>query len=138
YRLVVAAVRAAAGGDRFPEERLGPPYRVERLFTCAFPQGLFRPQYEKMLHSDLAAEVRLVDPRRLGVPSSEMSVAVPVEEFADGKLRALACHRSQYDGDDPRAIFPPGVVDRLLQVEYFHLEGPTPAGRPLTDIFAEL
>ena len=58
--------------------------------------------------------------------------------MAERKLAALACHRSQYEGDDPRGIFPAGVVDGLLQTEYFTLAGGRPPGARLRDPFEGL
>lgn len=138
YRLVVAAVHAAAGGDRFPSEQLGPPHRVQRLLSCAFPRGLFRPQYEHMLRTDLADAMRLVDPSRLGVTADEVAVELPIHEVAQRKLAALGCHRSQLNGEDPRSLFPDGIVERLLASETFTIAGPRPAGAPLGDLFAGL
>lgn len=138
YRLVIAASGAAAGGGRFPEGELGAAHRLDRLFLCAFPPGLFRPQYDKMLESDLAAAVRLVDPSRLGVPEHELAATIAIPSVAERKLAALACHRSQYEGDDPRAIFPAGIVDALLERESFTLVGGRPNQGPLSDLFEGL
>ena len=138
YRLVVAAVRSAAGGDRFPIEPLGPAHAVSRLLLCAFPPELFRPQYERMLGTDLAGAMRLVDPRRLGASEAEVAVAVPIHAVAERKLAAIACHRSQLPGDDPRTLFPAGIIDRLLATETFTVDGPLPGGAPLGDPFAGL
>lgn len=129
HRLVVAAVPSAAGGDRFPAESLGPPHRVERLAFCAFPPGLFRPQYEQMLTTELAGAVRMVDPNRLGTPPSGIAVVLSLGDLSHVKLRSLGCHRSQYPGSDPRAIFPAGIVDAVLPVEMYSLAGPPPAQR---------
>jgi LmbE family N-acetylglucosaminyl deacetylase len=135
YRLVVAAVGAAGGGARFPQEELGRPHTVERLLFTAFPQGMFRPQYDLMLTSALASEVRLIDPRRLGTPSEEVAVDVDVRAVADLKLAALACHATQFPGDDPRGIFPPGIVNALLARERFTIFGAPGPPLPLHDIF---
>lgn len=138
YRLVVAAVRSAAGGDRFSAEPLGPVHTVRRLLFCAFPPDLFRPQYERMLGTDLAAAMRLVDPSRLGTPREEIAFEVPIGEVAERKLAAIACHRSQLPGDDPGSLFPAGIVDQLLAAETFTVAGPRPPAAPLSDPFAGL
>jgi N-acetyl-1-D-myo-inositol-2-amino-2-deoxy-alpha-D-glucopyranoside deacetylase len=121
YRLIVAAVRAAAGGSRFPQDRLGEPHRVARLLFAAFPPGLFRPQYDRMLATDLGPAVRLLDPRRLGTAREQIDVDVNVRPVAEQKLAVIACHQSQYPGGDAREIFPPGIVDALLARECFSL-----------------
>jgi N-acetyl-1-D-myo-inositol-2-amino-2-deoxy-alpha-D-glucopyranoside deacetylase len=136
YRLVVAAVRSAAGGSRFPQDTLGTPHAVPRLLFAAFPPGLFRPQYDRMLNTELGPAVRLIDPRRLGVPRSELALEVDVRPVAQRKLAVIACHRSQYPGDDPRALFPPGIVDALLAREAFTAVAGGAAGPVVADLFA--
>jgi N-acetyl-1-D-myo-inositol-2-amino-2-deoxy-alpha-D-glucopyranoside deacetylase len=138
YRLIVAAVRSAAGGSRFPQDELGRPHAVARLLFAAFPPGLFRPQYDLMLGTDLGPAVRLVDPRRLGTPPEELAVTVDVRSVAAQKLAVIGCHRSQYAGADPRALLPPGIVDALLARESFSISGAKPDGAPLPDLFAGL
>ncbi len=138
YRLVIAAVRSAAGGSRFPQDRLGEPHAVPRLLFAAFPQGLFRPQYDRMLETGLGPEVRLIDPRRLGTPRGEVAVEVDVRSVAELKLAAIGCHQSQYPGGDPRALFPPGIVDALLTRESFMQDGAQPAVLLREDLFAGL
>ena len=37
----------------------------------------------------------------------------------DRKLASIAAHQSQLPGGDPEALFPPGIVASLLDVEKF-------------------
>jgi LmbE family N-acetylglucosaminyl deacetylase len=136
YRLVVAAVRSAAGGDRFSPEDLGPPHRVSRALYCAFEPGLFRPQYDRMLATELAPAMRLTGPNRLGVPRQAVQFELDIAEVAEAKLAAIGCHQSQLRTGDPRDLFPRGIVTQLLGRESFTSDEPgLPAG-PRGDLFA--
>jgi LmbE family N-acetylglucosaminyl deacetylase len=136
HRLVVAAVRAAAGGDRFAPQDFGPPHRVRRVLYCAFAPGLFRPQYDRMLGSDLASAMRLVDPKRLGVQRESVQFEVAIGAVAEAKKAAIACHQSQLSGGDVNDLFPPGMVRQLLDHEFFTCDEPGFPARPAGDIFA--
>ena len=130
HRLVVAAYGAAAGGDRFPTERFGAPWRPARLFCAAFPRGMFRPQYEQMTVSPEASSMRGVDPDKLGVEPSDVAAAIDIRPVAERKLAAIAAHRSQLADGDPYRLFPGEIVRRLLTTELFTLNaGEKPAGR---------
>jgi LmbE family N-acetylglucosaminyl deacetylase len=138
HKLVLPAFRSAGGGTRFPEEVHGPGHAPRRLLYVAYPRGLFRPQWEKLLGTSLAGAARQVNPEHLGVDPAEFAVQVDISAVAQTKLAAIACHRSQLPDGDPRSLFPPGLVPLLLGVEYFqHGEGERPPAGA-TDIFAGL
>jgi LmbE family N-acetylglucosaminyl deacetylase len=105
---VALAAWVMAGWKLLAEPR--PP-----LLLAAFPPGLFVAQWEKCHSmmgnppSPLAAD--------LGVARSHYSVDIrPVREL---KLRSISAHRTQLPGGDPEALFPPGIVADLLDVERF-------------------
>ena len=50
-----------------------------------------------------------------------------IRPVRDTKLAAIAAHRTQLPGADPHAIFPPGIVDALLDVERYSVPGPCDA-----------
>jgi LmbE family N-acetylglucosaminyl deacetylase len=138
HKLVMPAFRAAAGGTRFPEDEFGPAYAPRRLLWTAYPRGLFRPMWEKLLATDLAPAIRQVDPEKLGVDPAEFAVAVDIRSVAEVKLDALRCHRTQLRDGDPRSVFPAGVVPLLLGVEYFQLGAGQSFSVGATDVFADL
>lgn len=53
------------------------------------------------------------------IGASPWQYEVPIAEVAEQKLASIAAHRSQLPGGDPKAIFPPGIVAQLLEVECF-------------------
>jgi len=85
------------------------------LLLAAFPRGLFLPQYEKCVEmmGDPPEPARGV----IGVDSWDYTV--PIASVREAKLAAIGSHRSQLPGGDPRAIFPEGIIDALLDEEQF-------------------
>lgn len=138
HKLVMPAFRSAGGGTRFPDEEYGPSWAPERLLWTAYPRGLFRPQWEHMLHSEHAAMMRQLDPDRLGVDPSEFAVSVDISGVAQTKLEAIRCHRTQLPDGDPIRLFPGGIVRLLLGVEYYQFGGGLPPPPGSTDPFAGL
>lgn len=129
YRLVIAAFGAAGGGERFPEERFGPAWQPHRLVCAAFPRGLFRPQYDRMNVSPDSPTMRGIDPDKLGTEPGEIAAAIDIRPYAERKLQAIACHRSQLPDGDPYQLFPEDIVQRLLAFELFTLAAGVPLER---------
>lgn len=93
------------------------PGRELAVLYAAFPPGLFVPQYEKCLAAGIMGDPPAVAAEDLGVLLADYEVGIPaVREL---KLAAIAAHRTQLPGGEPRALFPPGIVDALLSVERF-------------------
>lgn len=135
HKLITPAFRSAGGGSRFPDEEFGPSHQPRRLFWVAYPRGHFRPVWERLLSTDLADGVRKLDPDDLGVSGDEMHAEIDVREFVSAKLAAMRAHRTQLAGDDPLSIFPPGILQPLLDVERFTLAIGDRPGHKLTDLF---
>lgn len=138
HKLVTPAFRSAGGGSRFPEEQFGPPWQPARLFWTAFPRGHFRPVWERLVHTDLAASIRQFDPERLGVADDEVHAEIDVTEFVPQKLAALRAHRTQLRDGDPFSIFPPGILEGILERERFTLAFGERPQRRLSDLFEGL
>jgi LmbE family N-acetylglucosaminyl deacetylase len=101
YRWLAEAVPAAA----HPPEWL----------TASFPRGLFLPQYEKCvgMMGDPPS------PAAEAIGDAGSAIGVDIRGVRELKLAAIGAHRSQVPGGDPHAIFPGGIVERLLQDECF-------------------
>lgn len=138
YRLVVAAFSSAAGGERFPETSLGPAWAPRRLFACAYPRGMFRPMYEHMLGSEHSSAIRGLEPEHLGVEPADVAAAIDIKAYADRKLDAIRCHRSQLRDGDPYTVFPGDLVARTLSVELFTLVAGEPVQGRVSDLAAGL
>lgn len=138
FRLLLAAFGSAAGSERFPEAAFGPFWQPLRLFTAAFPRGMFRPMYEHMLGSEYTNSIRGLDPDTLGVEPTQIAAAVDIRPVAERKLAAIACHASQLPNGDPYALFPGDLIRRTLTTELFSLAAGVPAPRRLRSLTEEL
>lgn len=90
------------------------------LLFAAFPRGLFLPQYEKCL--GMMGEPPT--PAAAEIGRDRFDYEVPIHTIAATKVASIAAHRSQLPGGDTEAIFPPGIVRALLDVERFEDSGP--------------
>ena len=98
------------------------------LLFPVFPKGLFLPQYEKCI----AMMGEPPDPPAALIGGGHWDWELDITPVRDQKLAAIAAHRTQLPGGDPRAIFPEGIVDALLEVERYAFAGPaTASGRAL-------
>jgi LmbE family N-acetylglucosaminyl deacetylase len=91
------------------------PERRPALLFPVFPKGLFLPQWEKCRH--MLGDPP--DPPADAVGSDAWHYEVAISGVRDRKLASIAAHRSQLPGGDPKALFPPGIVASLLDVERF-------------------
>jgi N-acetyl-1-D-myo-inositol-2-amino-2-deoxy-alpha-D-glucopyranoside deacetylase len=110
--------------------------RPIRLLYSVFPRQLFAPLWRVLHRRPGAAMVADVDPRTLGVDAPELRL--DIRAVRDRKLAAIAAHRSQLVGGDPLTFLRPGLVERLLDEEWYVVaHGPAlPAGA--SDPFAGL
>ena len=91
------------------------------LWHAAFPQGLFLPLHRKL--SRFMALGRSA--QQLGVPPESVDHTLGVGRFRETKLRSIAAHHSQLRGGDPRSFLAEGLIDPLLDEEWFvHVRGP--------------
>ena len=84
---------------------------------AVFPRGLFIPQYKKCVASGIMGDPPTLQPGQIGVDAPDLRISVGA--VRDLKLRAIAAHRSQLPGGVPEGLFPPGIVDSLLDEEWF-------------------
>lgn len=85
------------------------------LLFPVFPRGLFLPQYEKCI--GMMGDPP--NPPAGAIGSESWQYEVDIRSVRDRKLSAIGSHHSQLPGDDPEAIFPPGIVASLLDAERF-------------------
>lgn len=100
------------------------------LLFPVFPKGLFLPQYEKCVA--MMGDPPNPPPGVIG--GGPWDVELDIRSVGDQKLAAIAAHGTQLPGGHPRAIFPGGIVDSLLEVERYAIAGvATGAGRTLLE-----
>ncbi|MGE3073700.1 MAG: PIG-L deacetylase family protein [Dehalococcoidia bacterium] len=93
---------------------LGPQLKPALLYA-AFPKGLFLPQWAKV-GKKLGDPP---DPPATAIGRHSFDYEVPIAAVRETKLAAVTAHHSQLPGGDPEAIFPPGILRELLDVERF-------------------
>ncbi len=102
---------------------------VVRLLHCQFPRGLFAPVHAAMRRLGVALADG-VGTGALGIDPDRVHLRLPLDALPDArqaKLRAIAAHRSQRPSDDPRSFLRPGLIDPLLDEEWYTVA----AGPPL-------
>jgi len=87
------------------------------LLFAAFPPGLFVPQYAKCVASGIMGDPLCLSAEAIGTHAAHYEI--PIASVQRQKLAAIAAHHSQLPGGDPEALFPPGIVRSLLDVERF-------------------
>lgn len=99
-----------------------------RLLHAVFPRQLFAPLWRALRRRPGTALVAEVEPRTLGVDAP--ALRLDIRAVRDRKLAAIAAHRSQLTGGDPFTLLRPGLVERLLDEEWYDVaHGPAlPAG----------
>ncbi len=86
------------------------------LLLAAFAPGLFLPQYRKCL--SMMGDPPTPAPEKIG-GAAAWHYQLPISQVAPTKLASIAAHRTQLPGGDPEAIFPPDIVQKLLDFERF-------------------
>jgi mycothiol S-conjugate amidase len=110
------AFLAAADPERYTEA--GPPWAADRFFTRAMPQSLFdaAPAFA-------AYRVQLNGQQLpfIGTPDDEIDVVMHVAPWAERRLAAWDCHRSQHNPDGAFAQMPDALRRTMAENEHFVL-----------------
>ncbi len=92
-----------------------------RVLHTQFPAGLFAPLRRALRKRRAAAIDPAVGADDLGTRADAVDLRVPIASARDAKLAAIAAHASQLEGGDPRTFLLPGIVDALLDEEWYTL-----------------
>lgn len=103
FRWILTAWQALAGDEQ------------PALLLSAFPKGLFLPQWQKCRKMMGMPP----NPPRAAIGSAAPDYEAPVAAVAEAKLASISAHRSQLADGTPQSLFPPGIVDALLEAERF-------------------
>jgi len=125
WELVRDAFAAAADGDEYPEA--GAAWAPARLFTRAIPQSFFDAapafaQYRVQLNGQQLPFH--------ATPDAEVDVHMRVVAWADRRMAAWDCHRSQHNPNGAFTNVPEAVRRAMAESEHFVLAA---ARMPLPD-----
>lgn len=90
-----------------------------RLLHTVFPPGLFGPVLRGVRRFRRELIAVGIAPGDLGVRADQVELRIGLGAAREIKLQALAAHRCQLRGGDPHTFLRPGLIDRLLDEEWF-------------------
>jgi LmbE family N-acetylglucosaminyl deacetylase len=116
WEIVRAAFEAAADPEEYPGA--GPAWAADRLFTRAMPQSVFdaAPAFA-------AYRVQLNGQQLpfLGTPDDQIDVVMRVAPWAERRMAAWDCHRSQHNPDGAFSQMPEELRRTMAENEHFVL-----------------
>ena len=118
WRQSHAAVEAAADAVRFPEA--GTPWQVGRIAYAVFPRSFFVQMRAKLVEiGQDTSELDEFFERGIGFPDEQISAIIDVSAFVAQKFAAIACHQTQFGGDNFFSRVGEEELRRMLSREYF-------------------
>jgi LmbE family N-acetylglucosaminyl deacetylase len=120
WEITRAAFHAAADPEEYPEPAAGPArtWAADRLFTRVMPQSLFdaAPEFA-------AYRVQLNGQQLpfLGTPDDRIDVVMRVAPWAERRLTAWDCHRSQHNPEGAFSQMPESLRRSMAENETFVL-----------------
>src|ERR1700730_9435729 len=135
HRATLLAVEAAYTAV-YPEH--GDPWRVQKLYSTAFPVHAMRRAIELAKNAGRESPFGVDDPDQLPflTPDDWVTTTIDCRTTIGRKREALRAHRSQIGPDWPLLSIPDGVAAEFAD-EYFQLIiSRKPATLPETDVFA--
>lgn len=90
-----------------------------RLLHAVFPKGLFRPVWRGLRRSGAAPIDPSLRPEMLGVDPAEVSWRLRLGPLGEKKKHAIGAYASQLKNGDPLSFLLPGLIEPLLQEEWY-------------------
>lgn len=140
HRLTVAACQSSGDPNKHPEHldslRAHAP---DKLYFRAIPADMMRLMADRIQATRAGLGLDPIDVIALATPEELVTTVVDVSEYADVKLQAIQCHRTQISGDIATS-WPDSLLQHFLSREYFSLASwRRRSGEALeTDLFAGL
>ncbi|HHH30780.1 MAG TPA: PIG-L family deacetylase [Polyangiaceae bacterium] len=112
-------ITLGADGAYGHPDHLATTAMLHQVATCRILHAAFPRDHFGGVRRRLARHVPLADVGPLGIRRVDAHLVVDVSAHRDQKLAAVAAHRSQLGSDDPRSFLVPGLIDPLLEEEWF-------------------
>jgi mycothiol conjugate amidase Mca len=140
YEITHLAYDAAGDAARYPES--GAPWRPQKLYMCGRSQAAFERWRQMVQELDLDVpwlrNPQAEDGPR-GIATERITTRVDVVDYAERKVEALRCHRTQISPDFFLMKMPPEIVRRAFDdEEYVRVRSSVQAPIPEDDLFAGL
>ena len=114
---------------------LAPLAEGSRLLHAVFPRRLFAPVWRALKRRAGARLVAAIDPQTLGVVADGVDLRLDIRRVRGRKLAAISAHRSQLVDGDPYSFLRPGLVECLLDEEWYMVARGPALPRGTTDPF---
>ena len=140
YEVTTEAFRRAGDPTQFPEQITGglQPYSPEHLYYTAMPRSLFRNMFDQLKDFGFdQGSLGQIDFEQFGTPDEEITAAVDTSQYADAKIRAFACHRTQLAEENMFSRLPDAIRAGFMAKEYFSEFGVQSKGKPKSDLFSD-
>lgn len=140
--LASAAFEIAGDPGAFPEQLVGglQPFSPLKLYYRLVPRSQFRRMLDDAKRAGIQITLGDIDLDHFGSDDSEITAIIDVLDYVEHKSRAIACHRTQIQPDNPFRKLPPEKWREFSRYEHFRLARSRlgePAGIE-TDLFAGL
>jgi LmbE family N-acetylglucosaminyl deacetylase len=110
------------------------------LYYATMPRGVMTAIVEHAVSRGWTAPAKgfwSLRPGAFGLAAEPPTIVVDVGDWADRKLAAIRCHRSQTGRDDPFGRIDAEQARRWLGVEHFHRAPITPRGESVLELVGE-
>jgi mycothiol S-conjugate amidase len=126
WEITREAFLAAADPERYPEA--GPEWAADRFFTRAIPQSFFdaAPAFAEYRVQLTGQQLPFI-----GTPDDQIDVVMHVAPWAERRMAAWDCHRSQHNPNGAFAQMPDALRRTMAENEHFVLSAarvPLPEG----------
>jgi len=111
------------------------PRKPLRVLHTAFPRRLFRSVRRKLERYADGSLLGAIRERDLGCDREDADVVVNMSRMADHKIRAIQAHASQLKDNDPHSFIERGLIDHLLEEEWFMLVSGPPFSEGADHLF---
>lgn len=136
-KLATRAWKLAGDPSAFPQQLAAglEPHAPARLFYFELPASVIAVWSQ---FADLTVELNgEILPIR-GVPDAEITLKLDVSHYAEQKMTASACHRTQMNPNSPINAMPAAATEQWTRWEHFVLAGGPPLPAGTDDLFAGL
>lgn len=91
---------------------------ISAVYEVTWPQGLVEEAVAWLAESGVAVDLWGIDPRAFGTPPERIVAELDVSRFAEAKLAALRCHRTQLTAEHLLASLDDEMARALLGREW--------------------